>query len=196
MDGFCQDGKVTDQKQRQILNAALELFIRYGFKRTTMGDIAKQAGISRPALYLVFDNKEEIFKAGIANFTQEMVVKVREGLEQASSIGERLHCVLQVAFVETFEMMHDSPHIEELVECSHGFAAGLMESAHAALDDLLASIFKAEKVRLKRVKLTPLAAAKAVNASARGMKAAAKSNKEMRELIASLEKLTLAALDG
>src|SRR3546814_16147684 len=40
--------------------AAADQFIRYGFARTTMGDIARASDMSRPALYLLFPGKEEL----------------------------------------------------------------------------------------------------------------------------------------
>ena len=49
------------EKDDQIIEAATSVFLRYGFRRTTMGDIAEAAGVSRPALYLRFCNKEHIF---------------------------------------------------------------------------------------------------------------------------------------
>src|SRR5581483_9911319 len=47
----------------RILDAALVRFAQYGFRRTSMEDIAAEAGVSRAALYLQFDNKEAIFRA-------------------------------------------------------------------------------------------------------------------------------------
>ena len=51
-------------KKTKILTAALSVFLRYGYRRVNMNDIAEAAGISRPALYILFRNKEEIF-AGV-----------------------------------------------------------------------------------------------------------------------------------
>ena len=42
-------------KRDKVLAAARGIFLRYGFKRVTMNDIAEAASISRPALYLVFE---------------------------------------------------------------------------------------------------------------------------------------------
>ena len=52
-----------DPKRDIILDAAKEVFLRYGFSRTTMDDIARGAEISRPALYLHFRNKGDIYRA-------------------------------------------------------------------------------------------------------------------------------------
>ncbi len=64
---------MADEKAERILVAAQAVFLRYGFKRTTMGDIAEAAGISRPALYLVFPLKEKIFATVLTRMLDETV---------------------------------------------------------------------------------------------------------------------------
>ena len=39
----------------------MKVFLAYGFARTTMDDIARAADMSRPALYLLFKNKTDIY---------------------------------------------------------------------------------------------------------------------------------------
>jgi AcrR family transcriptional regulator len=53
----------TDERQQQILEAAAAVIIRLGYDKTTMGDIAEEAGASRRTLYLYFKGKEELFEA-------------------------------------------------------------------------------------------------------------------------------------
>ena len=48
-----------------MLEKALTVFTRYGFRKTSIEDIAKAAGISRQGIYFHFKNKDEIFKASI-----------------------------------------------------------------------------------------------------------------------------------
>ncbi|MFD0735638.1 TetR/AcrR family transcriptional regulator [Planotetraspora mira] len=52
-----------DPKRGAVLTAALGLFGRYGFQKTSMEEVAKAAGISRPGLYLLFPNKEQLYRA-------------------------------------------------------------------------------------------------------------------------------------
>ena len=49
-------------KTKSLLDVAAGVFAQYGYKRTTMNDVARAGGISRPALYLMFDNKEHLFR--------------------------------------------------------------------------------------------------------------------------------------
>jgi AcrR family transcriptional regulator len=52
-----------DERQQQILDAAAAVIIRLGYDRTTMSDIAEEAGASRRTVYLYFKGKEELFEA-------------------------------------------------------------------------------------------------------------------------------------
>jgi AcrR family transcriptional regulator len=52
-----------DPKRAAVLAAAVEVFGRYGFQKTSMETVAKAAGISRPGLYLLFPNKEQLYRA-------------------------------------------------------------------------------------------------------------------------------------
>ena len=57
------DFPLDDGKRGAILKAAFEVFITYGFRKTSMDDIARAAGMSRPGLYQLFANKTDIFRA-------------------------------------------------------------------------------------------------------------------------------------
>src|SRR6202043_3944327 len=52
-------------RQTHVLGIALTVFVRHGFRKTSIEDIAKAAGISRQGIYLHFKNKDEIFSASI-----------------------------------------------------------------------------------------------------------------------------------
>jgi len=54
--------KIVDKEQMKvdILKASLNAFLKYGFHKTTMEKIAKEAGIAKGTLYLYFSSKEEL----------------------------------------------------------------------------------------------------------------------------------------
>ncbi len=79
----------TEAKSR-VCNAALECLKRLGLEKTTMTDIAKEAGISRPTLYKYFKNKDEVFFTAIdieAHIFAQAVVK---HAQQFRTIEERI----------------------------------------------------------------------------------------------------------
>ncbi|MET7964636.1 helix-turn-helix domain-containing protein [Micromonospora zamorensis] len=50
-------------KRTAVLKAAVAVFGRYGFQKTSMEAVARAAGISRPGLYLMFPSKEQLYRA-------------------------------------------------------------------------------------------------------------------------------------
>jgi AcrR family transcriptional regulator len=61
---LAMDGKES-ARQAHVLETALTVFVRHGFRKTSIEDIAKAAGISRQGIYLHFKDKDAIFSASI-----------------------------------------------------------------------------------------------------------------------------------
>jgi AcrR family transcriptional regulator len=53
----------NDNREQRILDAAADLFVRYGYNKTTVSDIAREAGVSKGAIYLHFESKEQLFES-------------------------------------------------------------------------------------------------------------------------------------
>jgi AcrR family transcriptional regulator len=66
-------------RQAHVLETALTVFTRHGYRKTSIEDIAKAAGISRQGIYLHFKNKDEIFGASIQK-------SLDDGLQAAKKI--------------------------------------------------------------------------------------------------------------
>ena len=63
------------ERLNRILDAAADLFIRFGFDKTTVSDIASQAGVSKGAIYLHFDSKENLLEGLILRELQAYAEK-------------------------------------------------------------------------------------------------------------------------
>jgi AcrR family transcriptional regulator len=63
---------VSEERKQQILEAAIAVFARLGFRATRMDDVAEQAGLSKGALYLYYKSKDAIIAALLQHlFAQE-----------------------------------------------------------------------------------------------------------------------------
>ena len=60
------------ESRRRIVAAAGSLFLERGFQRTTSDDIAAELGISKATLYKAFISKEDILRAVVRSFTDEI----------------------------------------------------------------------------------------------------------------------------
>ncbi|GGK73909.1 TetR/AcrR family transcriptional regulator [Mangrovihabitans endophyticus] len=63
-------GRTTGDEPRndrrgQVLAAALQTFARFGYRKTSMEDVARAAAISRPGLYFLFSSKPDLFRAAV-----------------------------------------------------------------------------------------------------------------------------------
>lgn len=56
----------SDKRKRQILDAARHLFAKRGYDKTTLDDIARRVGISRPRVVWLFGSKQKIYYMAIA----------------------------------------------------------------------------------------------------------------------------------
>lgn len=70
-------------QREAILDAATAVFARYGFRKTSMDDIARAVGLSRQGVYLHFDNKEALFQAGVLRVIELSRQAARDALRRA-----------------------------------------------------------------------------------------------------------------
>src|ERR1044072_8327011 len=80
---------LKDPFKEDILNGARDLFERFGFKKTTMEDIARQVGKSKSALYYYYKTKEEIFEAVILRDIEASQALVAEAVKKEESATSR-----------------------------------------------------------------------------------------------------------
>lgn len=57
------------EREQRILEAAAELFVHYGYDKTTVSDIAHRAGVSKGAIYLHFESKDALLEGVIIHET-------------------------------------------------------------------------------------------------------------------------------
>lgn len=77
-------------RRRIILNAAAELFSTQGFDRTTIRDIAGQAGLLPGSVYHYFSSKEDLYMAVHQEGFRSVMLQLQAAVDEASDPWERL----------------------------------------------------------------------------------------------------------
>src|SRR5579859_830496 len=85
-----QRGPIDHKRRQQILQAADEHFRLYGYRKTTLADIAKAIHLSTPYLYKFFDSKQAIGEAMCWHCLGAALSAVEESLAATKSPVERL----------------------------------------------------------------------------------------------------------
>lgn len=131
---------MDSDKKSKVLDAALQVFLRYGFKKATMGDIAEKAGISRPAVYLVFPGKEEIFRAVIVRKVEDFCRESEKKLARCTGLKAGITAILDTWIFEPYETLTASPEAAELMEFAYSFAPDLRRQSLQLMEEQLLQV--------------------------------------------------------
>jgi AcrR family transcriptional regulator len=84
-------------RQAATLAAAVKVFFQFGYRKTSMDDVATAAQVSRQTLYLQFRDKERLFRAALEYVTAQILVSIR-GLaaNQSGTVEQTLMGVFEV----------------------------------------------------------------------------------------------------
>lgn len=143
MHAIKQEISGLDPKQQAILASAFEAFRCYGFKRTSMEDIAKGAGMSRAALYLHYRNKEDIFQSLAQGYYDMAAEAVAQVLAQDLPLPELLHQAFQAQAGPIYEALISSPHGQELLDTKHTHSMEVVAEGDSRLAGIYADWLRA-----------------------------------------------------
>ena len=127
-------------KRAAILDAALRLFGRYGYKRTSIDDIAAEADIAKGSVYLSFTSKEEIFRALCEAIVQKIEAEAVRARDSDAPLAERIFAILVAKFGFYFETVRSSPHAAELMDSKNRLSAGVFEKSDRRYQRILREV--------------------------------------------------------
>ncbi|MFI1566719.1 TetR/AcrR family transcriptional regulator [Streptomyces sp. NPDC020490] len=129
---------LEDERLEQILDAAYACFTRHGVRRTTMDDIAREAGISRPAVYQYVRSKDDAFRRLGARLLEASLSGARAAASVPGTLTERLTGALEAKLEMTLRLWRDSPaHAAELLGADTRLMTELIDDYNTAMLGLL-----------------------------------------------------------
>lgn len=78
-----------------ILDACDRIMARYGFRKMSMDDLAKEAGISKRTIYIYFKNKEDVGLSSIGRVVEQVHEQLEEISREPKGSNERLREMLR-----------------------------------------------------------------------------------------------------
>ena len=82
---------MTVDRKKLIINAATESFSKYGYKATTMDQVARLANVGKGTIYTFFKNKEELFNEIMMSLLEDMKKAAQEAILPDASFKENVH---------------------------------------------------------------------------------------------------------
>jgi AcrR family transcriptional regulator len=125
-----------DATREAILAAGLHCFGRDGFRRTALDRVAREAGISRAALYLHFANKEQLFRALVDDLHARALADATATARGEGSLADRLTAAMVAKTARFFDLLRASQYAEEFLDENHrlcGEISATFAAKHAKL---------------------------------------------------------------
>ncbi|WKE70313.1 TetR/AcrR family transcriptional regulator [Streptomyces sp. WP-1] len=91
------------ERERQMLDAAVEIIARHGYTAASMDEIAELAGVSKPLVYLYLNSKDDLFTACIRREAAALTEAVRAAVRPALPADRRLWDGVRAFFTYTAE---------------------------------------------------------------------------------------------
>ncbi|MCP4604798.1 MAG: TetR/AcrR family transcriptional regulator [Proteobacteria bacterium] len=107
LDEFLGTGDPDDPKVRKrlrILQTATELFLRHGYRKTSVDEVARNAGVAKGTVYLYFKTKAELLIHAIALEKKRYIAQMKPIFDPDRPPKERLRLWLKTALVLGAEM--------------------------------------------------------------------------------------------
>jgi AcrR family transcriptional regulator len=168
----------SDPKRVAILEAAKQAFSRYGLKRTSMADIAGLASVSRPALYLLFKDKDEIFRTLAAELSAAAAEAAEAAWPKGAPFAQGLEAAILAKDLAFFRLIHLSPHGAELLTAHPDLTGDI----HAAMEARFASLVASRTGKGAAARTLGVALARAFD----GLKHGAKTETDYLRSVAAL----------
>ncbi|MFD0024802.1 TetR/AcrR family transcriptional regulator [Streptomyces sp. NPDC058382] len=133
-------------RRAAVLESALLTFARFGYRRTSMEEVARAAHISRPGLYFLFSSKETLFRAAVTQALERDIAAVEDVLADAGRpLAERL--------VEAFDRWAGryvgplTRDVTVVIEDNPGLLGEIVETAPRHFEGLVVRAIAAERGR-------------------------------------------------
>lgn len=128
--------EALDRRSR-ILDGARAAFLRFGFERASIADIATGAGVSRTAVYHYFPGKEDVLRAVVDELHTKSFNEAAEALDKSQTLGAALTSLLEAKFGRALAVITESPHGVELVDATHRLTGPVTRAADEAFQALV-----------------------------------------------------------
>ncbi len=107
--------RAKSDKREAILQAAWGHIRHYGYSKTTIDDIARQAGVGKGTIYIYFSSKTDIMLA-LTDLTNQRITSELERLASEDRPPEaRLRACVLYRIMTLFDLVNRYPHSEDVI---------------------------------------------------------------------------------
>jgi AcrR family transcriptional regulator len=133
---------IKTEVRAQIVDVARKIFTRYGFKKTTMEEIAAASRKGKSSIYYYFQSKEDIFRAVVEREADELKIRLGRTIQTGDAPLEKLkaYILFRLHHVRTLENFYAAlneeylTHMEFILEIRKKFDREELQVVKEILD--------------------------------------------------------------
>src|SRR3954468_22035898 len=80
----------AEERRRQLLDVALDIFAERGFHSTSMDEVANAAGVTKPVLYQHFPSKRALYVELLEDVGNQMLARLTSATDRATTGRQRV----------------------------------------------------------------------------------------------------------
>src|SRR6202790_4233244 len=130
-------GEGGSAKPNAIVLAGLQLFTRYGYRKTSIDDIAQAAQVAKRTVYLHFENKAAVFLAILEYLGDQVRLRCAAAELAGGTPVDALTGLLDAYFGMAFELFSKSEHMPELEKTFSKLARARIDDLNTEYEDRL-----------------------------------------------------------
>jgi AcrR family transcriptional regulator len=155
IDSVEEPGRTKSEDTRErILVAAIQRFSNFGYRRTSISDVAEEAGLARATVYLYWKRKEDLFIAGLERFHAYSRRLAETAAAKEGTAAERIHAIIMAQYGATSDIVHGTASGHEVFEANLKFGNDFEEQCilhgESILIDLLQKGIQNAEFNLQR----------------------------------------------
>jgi AcrR family transcriptional regulator len=165
--------KEASVRRAEILAAAERLLGRHGTERFSLSTIADEARLSKAAIYMHFESKEDLFRALTLRVLEQPMVRAQEAAKAEGELASRVFEMLWTKVGHFYRISRESGHGHTLIDSATSLAADIIAEDRKAyvrlLTRVLADAEKSGSIDPSRFGLTAKGVAETFIAAAHGL---------------------------
>ncbi len=157
-----------------------------------MNDLALQAGISRPTLYGVFSNKEEVLLAVLRTLSDRTMAAIEAELLTATNLSKKLDIAFEHAVLKGYESLSSSTDAFEVLSSVNNAGKYEIARGNERFRALMERLLIEHEAEVRTTNLTRKKLSDFIQNAARGCRNTAKDEAHLKKLLNALKALVLA----
>ena len=151
--------KPPQERRKEILDTALELFLKNGYENTSVGDIVTKLGVAQGLFYYYFKSKEEVYRAALEQYTDDFALQLTSMILEDRPFGVKIETIFKTMedlVASSEHALMDGVHLSEHIDMDNRLSLHVAQLLIEPVTGMLEELNEKGKTQLENCELTSI----------------------------------------